>query len=155
MKDNEREKEGDRDRDRDRLELHDDDEEEGKIRRGQLESCRVDSSWIRVESREKDGDDDELSLNCRHEKRGDCRNPQFKLEAYKLQIEMANCFEQGRSRVIVKQADLISIARKALNTKRFLTNTGRLLKGKIQRPSTSSFGVYGSPYSDAGLSRAS
>lgn len=31
------------------------------------------------------------SLNCRHEKRGDCRNPQFKLEAYKLQIELANC----------------------------------------------------------------
>lgn len=27
------------------------------------------------------------SLNCRHEKRGDCRNPQFKLEAYKLQID--------------------------------------------------------------------
>ncbi|KAK1126778.1 hypothetical protein K0M31_004401 [Melipona bicolor] len=31
------------------------------------------------------------SLNCRHEKHGDCRNPQFKLEAYKLQIETANC----------------------------------------------------------------
>ena len=31
------------------------------------------------------------SLNCRHEKYGDCRNPQFKLEAYKLQIETANC----------------------------------------------------------------
>ncbi|KAF7385946.1 hypothetical protein HZH66_011788 [Vespula vulgaris] len=118
-------------------------------------SSRLELDSSRVESREKDGDDDELSLNCRHEKRGDCRNPQFKLEAYKLQIEMANCFEQGRSRVIVTQADLISIARKALNTKRFLTNTGRLLKGKIQRPSTSSFGVYGSPYSDAGLSRAS
>jgi len=32
------------------------------------------------------------SLDCRrHEKRGDCRNPQFKLEAHKLQIELANC----------------------------------------------------------------
>ncbi|KAL2731236.1 hypothetical protein V1478_004781, partial [Vespula squamosa] len=141
-------------------EEEEEEEEEGKIRVrcgiiGQFCGLASSSSLCQLLRIEKDGDDDELSLNCRHEKRGDCRNPQFKLEAYKLQIEMANCFEQGRSRVIVTQADLISIARKALNTKRCLTNTGRLLKGKIQRPSTSSVGVYGSPYSDVGLSRAS